>query len=99
MSENTAPENEIVEAEVVSGEEECISRVLPMVMKKGGEHVVIGEAIITIHADRAEITGVFNKDDTGLLAVEFLSSPMVGGVSIGGFVDRGAINSSFSNLS
>lgn len=93
MTENQN-ENEIVnpEAEEVGTEatsehgEPYLLTQMPVVMRKGEGHVLVGDAFLHKYEDRTEAFITLNTED-GKLAGEFLTSNLVSALSLGGVLD------------
>jgi hypothetical protein len=88
--ENKMSENEMVNPEVVAGETEAgepfLLTQMPVVMRKGEGHVLVGDAYLHKYEDRTEAFITLNTED-GKLAGEFLTSNMVVALSLGGVLD------------
>lgn len=77
-----APEGE--EDVTVEPEEPLrVSGVLPLVMNRKNDKVVIGTAVIKVFNDRAELFGTITGSDEAGEAAGLFSSNIVGGISLG----------------
>lgn len=94
MSEN----NEFVElsvgeeSEVAEEKPLRVSEVLPLVMTRKNDRVVIGTVVVKVYENRAELIGEITGTDEAGEAAGLFSSNIVGGVSIGAILTPEATN-------
>ncbi|UVK58723.1 hypothetical protein SEA_UZUMAKI_61 [Arthrobacter phage Uzumaki] len=69
---------------------------LPLIMKKGGEPIVIGEATVTKHDNHFELYARVTSEEAQDFG-NLLTSGVVSAVSIGGAIDRNSAAGSIIN--